>query len=100
MPDNSESIQNFNRRVTDRMDIGDCPMTPNQVVEMLVAQRELYMEQKTLSERQEALMKDVKTIKDYLLVGRIFFGVIAIIAGSMVWLKDHLEVIRFWINMR
>lgn len=100
MPNDSAMEGAYNRRSTDRMNNGNCPMSPNQVVQMLVAQRELALEQKELSKRQEALLNDVKTIKNYLLVGRIFFAVIAAIAGSMVWLKDHLEIIKFWLNMR
>lgn len=95
MPNDSALESMYNRRSTDRMNDGDCPMTPNQVVEMLVAQRELTLEQKELSKRQEALLQDVKTIKNYLLVGRIFFGVMAAIVGSMVWLKDHWKLYDF-----
>ncbi len=59
-------------------------MTPEQIRIMLL--------------NQEQLLKDVSELKKYLFAGRVVIWTLVVIGLTLDWTRDHLSILRAWIN--
>lgn len=82
-----------------------CPMTPDQVDILLANQQRLMEEIAVLKESVDnvtscvdSITKYVGEIKKYLFAGRIVAATIVCIGLTLDWTRDHIGVLKAWIN--